>query len=458
MTGGDPESLAIEGQFTHSSAPETGSFESSNKLLNQIQTLIRMAIRSNMQSVLTDCPHREKLGWLEEAHLVAPSIFFSYDAAGLYAKILHDVADAQRQNGLVPDIAPEYTVFEGGFVDSPEWGSVAVIAPWLAYQWYGDKEILRSAYPVMQRYVDYLDSTAKDGIISHGLGDWYDIGPKDPGPSQLTPNGITATGFQYENLALLQEIARVLDRHDDALQYHRRAERLRTIFNREFLHADHYATGSQTANALPLVFGITPDESRAPVLENLVRDIRSRSNRTSAGDIGYRYVIRALTDAGRSDVLYALATETGAPSYGDQFRKGATTLTEAWDCNPASSQNHFMLGHILEWFYTGLAGIAPDPAAPGFERVLIKPQPTADLTWVNSHYDSIRGRIVSNWKHANGVFTLHVRIPGNTTATVYLPGEVIAGKQAEGVKLLREESQHTLFVVGSGQYTFASKL
>lgn len=218
--GREPEVLGLAGEFVHSSAAVAGQFTSSNRLLNRIHDLIQFAIRSNLQSVLTDCPHREKLGWLEVPHLLGPAILFGYDAPALYTKIVADMSEAQTAEGLVPNIAPEYTIFQGQgavFRDSPEWGSAAVIVPWLLHQWYGDTHVLRERYSMMKRYVDYLSSRASGNIVSHGLGDWYDLGPGRPGLAQLTPAGVTATAIYYQDLRILADTAGLLGEREDAL-------------------------------------------------------------------------------------------------------------------------------------------------------------------------------------------------------------------------------------------------
>jgi alpha-L-rhamnosidase len=443
-TQGEVEILAIEGDFVHSSTPRAGRFTSSSPLFNRIDELVDNAVRSNFQSVLTDCPHREKLGWLEVAHLMGPSILYNYDAAGMYAKIARDAREAQLPNGLVPDIAPEYTVFRGGFRDSPEWGSTAAIVPWQLYKWFGDLGVLRESYPAMVRYAGYLASLARGHIVSQGLGDWYDIGPRPPGQSQLTPKGITATAVYYEDVRILAEAAALLGKPADAARWAAMGAEVRRAFHTTFFKPGerYYGTGSQTAQAMPLVYGMVPVERRAAVVEQLVRDVRSRGDQQTAGDIGYRYLIRALTDAGRSDVLWAMNTRTNVPSYGAQIAQGVTSLAEAWDANPHSSQNHCMLGHVQEWFITGLAGIGQAPDSVGFERIVIRPQVVGDLAGAGAYYDSIRGRIESRWTREQDKFTLEVRIPPNATATVYVPAR--GGVQTHAI--------------GSGTYRFTSVL
>jgi alpha-L-rhamnosidase len=464
--GSAPQIVELTSQFVHSSAATVGSFACANPLVNRVHALIGAAIESNLQSVLTDCPHREKLGWLECAHLLAGCVMYNYDVPTFYAKIANDMSEAQLANGMVPDIAPEFTVFRDGFRDSPEWGSAYVITPWQVYQMYGDRSVLARHYEGMKRYVEYLKSMAKENIVSHGLGDWYDIGPGQPGESKLTSKGLTATAIYYQDLVILKEAAALLGQTDEARQFEDEARTVKDAFNRKFFNADRnqYDRNSQTANAMPLVLGLVPDDRRAAVLDGLVAQIRAGGNRVTAGDVGFNYLMRALSDGGRGDVLYDMLVRDDGPGYAYQLKMGATSLTEAWDTNPKSSQNHCMLGHIEEWFYRGLGGISPDPAGPGFKKIVIKPQIVGDLRGADVAYDSPYGRIVSNWKREGNGLTMAVTIPANATATVYIPAKEAAGvtesgkpiTEAEGVKFLRMERGAAVCAVGSGTYRFQS--
>lgn len=414
----------LEGEFVHLDAARAGEFSCSKELFNQIHKLIDTAVRSNLQHVLTDCPHREKLGWLEQSYLMGPSLLYNWDLRTFLPKVLRDIRDAQTFDGLIPDIAPEYVVFGGGFRDSPEWGSAGVMLPWLAWEWYGDKQALAGQYRSMKAYVEYLDARTKDGLLTYGLGDWYDIGPRGPGESQLTPQGVTATATYWRDLQVLQRAALLLGKSDDQTQFLNKAETTEAAFQKAYFGpaSTTYATGSQTSLAMPLALGMVPEPARAGLLEKLVADIRAKGNHTSAGDIGYTYVVSALTKGGRSDVVYDLANEPGAPSYAAQLAHGATSLTEAWDANPHSSQNHLMLGHMEQWFYAGLAGIRLDPANSGMDHLLIHPEPVGDVTWVKASLETVRGLVAVNWKIEGGTFHLRVEIPPGTTADVTLPG------------------------------------
>ena len=418
---------SLDGQFLHLDARRTGEFSCSNDRLNKIHALIDAAVRSNLQHSLTDCPHREKLGWLEQFHLMGPALLYDWDLRAFLPKIVRDLREAQTVDGLVPDIAPEYVVFGGAFRDSPEWGSAAFQLPWLAWQIYGDRETLAEGYRTMQAYDRYLSSKLQDGLLTYGLGDWYDIGPRAPGYSQLTPRGVTASALYWSDLRVMESAADVLGLPAaDAAA----AERLANAFEKAYWKNGSYATGSQTSLAMPLALGLAPAAARHDLVEKLVADIRAHGNHTTAGDIGYHYVLRALMDAGRGGVVYDMAVEDTAPSYAGQIARGATSLTEAWDANPDSSQNHLMLGHIEEWFYAGLAGIRPQD--PGLRHIEIRPQPAGGLTWVKARWETFRGPVAVEWRRDGRNFHLQVSLPPGITAAVVLPGAAVPSEIPSG--------------------------
>ena len=453
----------LQGVVIQSATAQAGEFSCSNDLFNRTRTLILWAQRNNMVSLLTDCPHRERLGWLEQYHLHGPSLRYEWDIARLYSKTLDDMTDSQLANGLVPDIAPEYTVFSGGFRDSPEWGSSVVLVPWQQYQFTGDDTLLRRHYQAMSNYVAYLGSQASGGILNRGLGDWYDLGPNPPGGAQLTPVALTATAFFYQDAQILGQAARILGRTNDAVQFDSLTANIRTAFNHSFYSATNgcYSTGSQTAQSIPLVMGLVDSNHQASVVAALVANVRSQG--LTAGDIGHRYLLRALADAGRSDVVFDLHSQTNRPGYGCILNTGATALTEGWD--GSNSRDHFMLGHIIEWFYHDLAGIQLDPQSPGFKHFIIHPNLVGDLTEAHAGYNSVRGKIVSEWKLAGKTVTLHVVVPPNATATIDLPtrkagsvtenGKTIA--KAKGVTLVKHSVSNASYRVGSGDYTFKAE-
>ena len=447
---------AVNGVVIQSSSTSVGDFSCSNDLLNRTRSLIRWAQRNNMVSVLTDCPHRERLGWLEQYNLHGPSLRYEFDVGQLFSKTMQDMADSQTPDGLVPDIAPEYPIFGGGFRDSPEWGSSVIIVPWQHYLFTGDDSLLRNYYSAMTNYFGYLENQAINDFLKYpnGLGDWYDIGPKEPGYSQDTPISLTADAYYCLDAQILAQAAAKIGRPNDATRFGRLAANIGTAFNMTYYSTSngYYASGSQTAQSLPLFLGIVDPTNRALVTSELVANVNSLG--LTAGDIGHRYLLRALADTGRSDVFYKLHTGTNHAGYGYILNQGATALTEAWDANPNDSQDHFMLGHITEWLYHDLAGIQLDPAFPGFQHVIIKPAFVGDIKWVNASYESIRGTIVSDWSLTNNLATLNVTLPVGSTGLIYLP---LLGNVANNLQVKESGTiiwQNGLPLAGSPGVTF----
>ncbi|WP_345953461.1 family 78 glycoside hydrolase catalytic domain [Mucilaginibacter sp. PAMB04168] len=455
-----PVVTAIKSLHTRNAAPEVGRFACSNELFNKTFTLIDWAIRSNMASVFTDCPHREKLGWLEEAHLVGSSIRYTYDIANLSRKCIDDMRYSQTPEGLVPEISPEFTNFGGMFRDSPEWGSNAIILPWYVYQWYGDKKVLTDGYPVMLKYLDYLAGMAKDHILTQGLGDWYDLGPNSPGLSQHTTKGVTATAIYHYDLQIMSQIARLLGKPADAVKFDKLAAEVKKSFNHTFFNVQtkQYATGSQTSNAMAVYCGLVEPQYKDAVIANLIKDIRNRNNSLTAGDIGFRYLLRVLDDAGRSDVIFEMNNRDDVPGYGYQLAKGATALTESWQALAGVSNNHLMLGHIAEWFYSALAGIRPGGGV-AFKDIEIRPEPVGDVTSAQASHESPYGTISTKWEKKNGAFVMEVEVPVNTGAAVYLPVSQTAKITMNGksVKAQSYNKGKAMVKIGSGKYSFTAK-
>lgn len=418
--------------FIYNSAEEVSSFECSNPLFTDTHRLIERAERSNMQGVLTDCPHREKLGWLEQDHLCGPSLLYNYDMTRYAPKVIRDITDTQKADGMVPTTAPQYISFGNLFDDSPEWGSTLVILPFMYYDQYGDSTLITDNYEPMRRYVDYLTTRADNGIVSHGLGDWYDYGPWRAGFSKNTPVPLVATAHYIFDLQLLVRAARMTGRTADAGKYSAMLDKTVESFNREFFNPDSctYGTGSQTSNALPLYLGLTGGNKQG-VLASLVNDIKEHGTRLTTGDVGNRYLFQTLAQNGLNELLYTMLNHYETPGYGFQMRHGATTLTEQWDPNQGSSLNHFMMGQIDEWLFKTLAGIQNQPGTHGLRHLLIQPTLVGDLQYVKASTHSLYGKISVDCTRTS----LTVEIPVGSDATVVLPN----GERKQ---------------VGSGQHTF----
>lgn len=435
VTGAVPADLAqdgvdlpiveeLVGEFIYLDVEQNGDFFCSNDLFNQIHTIIVQAMKSNIKSILTDCPHREKLGWLEQTHLIGPGLLYNFDLAALYRKIQQDMADAQHESGLIPDICPEYVVFgyHEGFVDSPEWGSAFIINGWYLYKRTGDMTFFEKYYDRMKCYLDYLTSRAHHHVLHHGLGDWLDIGPMTP-YSQNTPVPIIATAIYYYDLQIMAEVAGRLGNREDEAAFRKLMSKVYDEYNKQYFDNQtfRYGTGSQAAQAMSLVVGLTQKENRQKVLDYLVKDITARGYSTTAGDVGHPFVTAALMMHNRSDIVYQMTNITDKPGYGYQIKCGATSLAEEWDGpnpkNPHGSQNHFMLGSIEEWFYAGLAGLFSLRTQNSFDHIQIRPHFAKGITEVKAWTRHPYGLVQIHWECKDGDICIELDIPPNTTAT-----------------------------------------
>jgi alpha-L-rhamnosidase len=454
---GRPTLESLRGLFIHSDVAPIGEFECSNPDLNRLWQHTRMSYLSNLESIPTDCPHREKNGWTGDAHLAAEFGLLHYDSAGVYAKWINDLGDEQRPTGELPGIVPSSGWgYEWG--NGPAWDSAFLLIPWYCYIYDGDRRILETHYAGMKRYVDYLTTRAENGIVSIGLGDWVPYETE-------TPVSVTSTAYYYRDARIVAETAALLGKTDDARRYAELAERIKQAFNRAFYHADSaaYANGSQTALSCALYQDLVAPENREAVLKSLVAAVERRGGHIDTGILGAKYILHALADNGRTDVAYAIANQKTAPGWLWWQEQGATTLWESW--GGTDSRNHIMFGDISAWFVETLAGIRPD--APGFAQIRIQPHLVGDLTSARAQLQTVQGRIVSDWKldGATGELTLHVEVPANTRATVYVPAadgaECLEGgmpaAQAEGVTAGERTSGYAVYAVGSGSYTFTSQ-
>ncbi len=419
----------------YASCPQTGAFRCSNHLYNSIHQLIIGAVKSNMQSVFTDCPHREKLGWLEEDHLIGPGILYNFDAGKLYEKILDDMEDAQTQEGMIPSICPEYVVFDLGFRDSPEWGSACILLPWYLYERYGSREILEKHYAMGQRYAAYLVSRSRDYVLNYGLGDWLDVGHYPAHPAN-TPIPVTATAILYQDLCTLAKIAGALGKQEDCKGYEAQAKSCGDAFNEAFFYplSKNYANGSQSANAIALFLDLPPEEYRSRVLQNLKDDIEKHDGHFTGGDIGHPYILKALGKCGENGIIANNLMKTDFPSYGYQVICEATTLCEDWAGpnpeHPLLSQNHFMLGGAEEWFYRYLAGIRIDASKEPCIR--IQPYFAREVDWVEASTLTPAGTCRVLWRREEDGIQITIELEKKTSIQLSFNGqrEVV---EAEGI-------------------------
>ena len=296
--------------------------------------------------------------------------------------------------------------------------------------------------------------------MSFGLGDWC---PPYGDPSDNnTPIALTSTGYYYADCQLLARVAMLLGMEADVRKYQALAEKIKKAFNEKFFNpvTGEYATGTQTSMACALFQGLVEEKYRPQVENALLAAIEKNKRFLDYGILGSKYVPNMLTDMGRTDVAYAMATQTEFPSYGHWIKQGATTLWERWQGD--YSHNHIMFGDVSAWMFKALAGINPDPDQPGFKRVIIRPQPVNGLDWVRAEHESPYGMIRIAWQNHGDVFKLTISVPVNTTGEVWLPCTDITGIRENGmsvqesasVKFMCVKDGCTVFEVGSGEYSF----
>ena len=433
-----PELVSASARVVMADAPRAGTFECSIKLLNQIHDICWWAQRSNMQSVFTDCPHREKLGWQEQDHIHADQIRWGWNADAMFAKTCMDLADSQLADGMVPDIAPEYTVFRGGFRHSIEWGSSIIQIPWQQYEWTGDTSLIRDYWKNMVAYHKYIRAQSQNEkrgkfITPGGLGDWYQqTVSAEKRPKRRTSIDFTATAFYYLNAATLAKCADILGKKDEAAAFREEAANIKKAFNAKWWNAagHYYENNSQTANSMALAFGLADPAETAAIVANIVEDVRGRGA-VGTGEIGYPYLLQVLAENGCSDVIFEMTADDTKPGYGYMVRKGNTTCHEAWDCREGSSFNHFMMADIVNWFYGSLGGIKR--TAPGFKTFIVAPEFLPGLDWVKVSHAVAGGEIRVDWRRDGTTVRVEVTVPAGTTAEVRLPG-LAATTQGPGTR------------------------
>lgn len=446
--------LRVESHAISAEVDTIGYFHSSSAKLNSIFSLIDQAMKSNMQSSFTDCPHREKLGWLEQLYLMGPSLHFRYQVSPILRKMLVDMQDAQTPEGLVPAIVPEYTIFNfanGAFRDSPEWGSASIQVPWLLYQWDQDTAVLQQCYPMMKKYFYYLCGKDSAHLLQHGLGDWYDIGPQKPGFSQRTFAGITATLTQYLNTQTLSKIASILGLKSDAALFEEKGNLIKKSFLKKWWDEEQetLANNSQTTLAMALYTGIAGDSSQLLYkkwLALLIKDIQKNNYRLTAGDIGHRYVLKVLEENGWSELIWQMNNREDIPGYLMQIQKGATALTESWMGLPSVSNNHFMLGHLMEWMFSGILGLKIQQENPSFTSITLSPSFISDLSFAEGRHRTPMGWVKSFWRRdlPNNQIIWQISTPDALPIKLKLPPNYRIHKrkrvEADGISEGREDS------------------
>ena len=466
---GRPARDAVTGIVIGSDTPRTGEFACSDARINQLESNIQWGQRGNYISIPTDCPQRdERLGWMGDAEVFIRTASYNADVAAFFTKWLVDVDDGQSPAGAFSNVSPNTSRDKGGV---PAWGDAGVICPWTIYEMYGDRRVLERHLPAMIKWVDYLklhsDGLIRDRDRGEDFGDWLSIHAD-------TPKDLIGTAFFAYSTHLLAKSCRVLGRDAEADKYDQLFAEIKTAFNQRYVTPDGHIQGeTQCAYAMALKFELLPEALRPRAAQYLAADIKAKGGHLSTGFVGVSYLLPVLTQAGKADTAYGLLQQDTFPSWLFSVKQGATTIWERWDGwtpekgfqNPGmNSFNHYSLGSCGEYLFGYIGGIRP--ASPGFKTILIDPVIRDGLTWAKTTFDSIHGKIATDWKVKGKRLILAVEVPANTTATVCVPAQSLAdvtegGKAVENsetLKFLRLEDGKALFEVGSGKYTFASQL
>ena len=489
---GKPGKDAITGIVLHSDTPMTSNFECSDPMANRLFKNVVWTQRANFLDLPTDCPQRdERFGWTGDAQIYVRTATYNADVTAFYTKWIRELMESQRPSGAFPGYAPY--PFQHGWDFGTAWSDAGVICPWTIWQSYGDTRIIERCWPTMVKFLDWRKTTSKDFLgINHGneWGDWLSFGGK-------TPIDYVDTIYFAYSTKLMSEMAEAIGRQAEAAEYRELLGNIKKAFNQKYVKADGaLAVDTQTAYALALFVDLIPAELRVKSGKILADKLRAGETADNSGMttgfLGTRPLLPVLTSGGQNDLAVKHFQSRKFPSWGYEVDQGATTIWEHWDSytkdhgfggvdgKQNASMNsfaHYSFGAVCEWMMGQLAGIESDGA--GYDKIIVRPSPPspgsnqehAPINWVKAHYDSIHGRIVSNWRLGENKFELATEIPANTTATIYLPSANLnaisgmdliseSGKSlgsARGVKLLRMEGDRAVLAVQAGKYYFVSK-
>lgn len=452
-----------------------GTFECSEPMINKFWQNTLWGQKGNMLSIPTDCPQRdERLGWLGDAQVFAPTASFNAQTAPFYTKWMQDIRDSQSPEGWVTDVCPYVVV---GGPAKPAWGDAVVIVPWEVYRYTGDTRILETNYPAMKAWVDYMTLQSKDYLYVWESNGWYGYG--DWVAVEASPAQPLAQIYYHESMSILSKTARLLGKEEDAARYEALLPRLAEAFHKAYYETDkkNYLGGTQCANVLPYWFGLIPEEIKSQVVQNIVDNVIAKDYHPTTGFYATAYLLPILSETGHHDIAWKLADQRTYPSWGYMVEQGATTIWELWNSDKErpegmNSRNHFAYGSVVAWYYGYLAGIRLLDEYPGYKKFQIAPMPVGELTYAKASVPSEYGTISSSWTKRDGVFRLEVVIPGNTSALVSVP---LAGGQSvmEGTDVLVRDGGmmggnrfihpleikegRAVFEVAAGKYVFEVK-
>jgi alpha-L-rhamnosidase len=470
MTGfpGRPGKAAITGIELTSATPVTGSFECSDKRLNQLYHNICQTQRANFIDIPTDCPQRdERMGWTGDAQAYIRTAGLNTDVQAFFRKWLVDLTDGQLKNGDFPKVAPTVVAYGSG---GPAWADAGIICPWAIYEIYGDKKILQKHYDAMARFVEFRERSAPDHLAPekfHCYGDWLSIKKND------TPKDVIYTAYTAGDAQIMAKVAAILGKDKDVEKYNKLYEDIKIAFNKAYVKKDGKIKGdTQTVYILALWFDLVDGAMKEKAEQRLIKRIEDSGWHLSTGFVGTRDLMHVLSKIGRTDVAYRLLFTDTYPSWLFPVKNGATSIWERWNSwtpekgfgdTGMNSFSHYTYGSVGQWMFENIGGIKSE--GPGYKKIILKPYITDKLTWAKTSYNCIHGTIASSWSIKDGNFKWSIQIPANTTALVYVPAASAdlvtkSGKQtmdAPGVEFDRFEKNYAIYKVKSGCYRFTSK-
>ena len=466
LTGypGAPPKDAIEGVVIHSDCGLTGALKTSDPIIDKVWRNAVWSQRSNLVGLPTDCPQRdERLGWMGDAQVFWNTASYTMDVDAFTRRFMADARVAQSKDGSFPDVTPFPFTWEG----APGWADAGVILPWTVWRQYGDTGVIDENWAAMEAWLKHIGDANPDFVWRNkrgiDYGDWLSPDAADP-KAPTTPKDLIGTAFWAWDAELMTQMARATGRTAEAERYAKLRADIVAAFRKAFVRPDGgVGNDSQTSHILALRFGLLPDDLRAASVGRLGADIEKRGNRLSTGFLGTPYILDALADHGREATAVALLRQTAFPSWGYMVEKGATSMWERWNGDTGdvamNSYNHYAFGAVAGFLYRRLAAI--EPLTPGFEQIRIRPLNDARLPTGGGTYDSVMGRISTDWTRTAAGFELAVTIPPNARAEVHLPGSRVSenGKpvgEAGAVRVLRRENNSVVIATGSGSFRFAS--
>ena len=453
---GKPSRNSITGLRLNADVERVGSFACSDEQFNRIQKMCDWTFLSNLFSVQSDCPHRERFGYGGDLAVTSEAFMMNYDMATFYAKVMRDWGDSVRPDGALADTAPDVGLQYCGLA----WGMAQPLVLRQLYQYYGERKLIAEQFTIAQRWLDWETAQHPDHLVADRISDHESLAPVEDA-ELLTP-------LFADSARTVGELATILGRQSDATKDQHLAAAIQKVYLEKFLSpvSGRIGSGMQASQAFGLYLNLVPTDQRTNVLQFLLDDLEDASQpHLSTGIFGTKFLFNVLAREGQTDLAVEIADQKTFPSWGYMLANGATTLWEHWEGgNNIYSHNHPMFGTISQWFYQWLGGIQPAPDAVGFDRIIIRPQIPKNLTWVRCNYNSVRGLIVSNWQRKEDQLKMDVTIPPNTTATVYVPAKDAArvtesgapAVKADGVKFLQQEGATAVFAIGSGEYHFRS--